>query len=491
MKMVRITHEILSISIIALNFFIINIQCISLINPNKIFVINHIFTRTKYLIILYDYIMLSRIKMVKKSLTIKIIVPSTGFENVVSLPVTLEGFAQDDKEKDISDQIIWKSNRDGKLGTGKRITKILTAGTHQITANIEDDNQTVTTKISITITEEKEPPITVTSLTELCWGLSLSLSHDTNQKLFGDNFREKILQIFASYQVVKKEETDVSYHPSVNTKKFIDNIMLVMTKTVRNIGFARDSHTNFLKGKSKEFENKKIYYNDLSSLASFKTEGLAPKVISFFSGGTLISAITEINKFPSKIDSQTQESISKTIREEIAENATADKIIEEISNLNEAAFSISAIDVVMFAIFGLIGLAVFNVGAKIVVHWVLKETRKNIGEELSESYILNYRENLVTYLVNFYDDILKLAKKFYKNDYKESLDLSHIVIDKVEYNKLYEEKSRSELWKSLGKKNYELDNSKLGEEQKVEMFVRYKILPVSFISNHPENLLAG
>jgi predicted CXXCH cytochrome family protein len=66
---------------------------------------------------------------------------------------TLEGKATDPEQGDLSANIVWMSNIDGKLGTGATLSVSgLTPGTHSITATVKDSFGQIGTSKSITIT---------------------------------------------------------------------------------------------------------------------------------------------------------------------------------------------------------------------------------------------------------------------------------------------------------------------------------------------------
>jgi hypothetical protein len=60
--------------------------------------------------------------------------------------------AHDREDGDLTTRIVWSSNVDGRLGTGGTVFKVLTAGTHTITASATDSAGTTrTAQITIVI----------------------------------------------------------------------------------------------------------------------------------------------------------------------------------------------------------------------------------------------------------------------------------------------------------------------------------------------------
>ena len=90
--------------------------------------------------------------------TISILEPANG-ANIVAegSPVatgtaTFRGTAFDDLNGDVSSSIVWTSDQDGALGTGKTVVvTTLSVNTHVITATITQGSDVVTDTITITV----------------------------------------------------------------------------------------------------------------------------------------------------------------------------------------------------------------------------------------------------------------------------------------------------------------------------------------------------
>jgi len=296
------------------------------------------------------------------------------------------------------------------------------------------------------IINETEPPLTIASLLNLCWGLSLNFSHEVPQKTLGDEFQKKVFAILESYQVVKQED-GASYHPNTKTKKFFDNVIMSLSKCMRNIGFARHAHNVFLDMKKDEHTNRRNYYAELASISSLKKEGLVHKVLGFVGGGSILSVFGEVKKTLFQIDDTAMESI-KTVISKHTNSTFADTIAKDISKSTEISFSTLASDVMVFIVFGIIGLIAVNIAAKIYVNTKLKSSLEKTQDEQRKYWVDNYRPEMVKCLYNVYEDVFDLIKKFYDPKYEEEFNIENIV-------------------KEPG------DN----ETNKVKLFIKYKILP--------------
>jgi len=72
--------------------------------------------------------------------------------------VAFSGSASDSEDGNLSSTIVWTSSRDGKLGTGASFSRVLTAGTHTITAKVSDSGGlTASRQVSVTITTTPPP----------------------------------------------------------------------------------------------------------------------------------------------------------------------------------------------------------------------------------------------------------------------------------------------------------------------------------------------
>ena len=115
----------------------------------------------------------------------------------------------------------------------------------------------------------------VKSILELCWGLSLILSHEKGQQELGNTFKEQFLKTFATY------------HRSAVEVAFLDNLLMSLSTTIRNIGFVREIHVRYLDFQSHQFAQQEQNLNRTADFFSFSGSGLYAKVASFLGVGSL------------------------------------------------------------------------------------------------------------------------------------------------------------------------------------------------------------
>lgn len=70
--------------------------------------------------------------------SVTISTPANGASFVQGATVTMSGTASDDQQGDLSAQLNWTSDRDGALGSGTPLQRVLSVGTHVLTASVTD-----------------------------------------------------------------------------------------------------------------------------------------------------------------------------------------------------------------------------------------------------------------------------------------------------------------------------------------------------------------
>jgi hypothetical protein len=87
--------------------------------------------------------------------------PADGSELPAGSAIVFAGYAVDDFDQNLGPAITWRSDRDGALGTGASLSRVLSEGDHHITASVKDsDGATGTDDIRITVTPTA-PTVTI------------------------------------------------------------------------------------------------------------------------------------------------------------------------------------------------------------------------------------------------------------------------------------------------------------------------------------------
>jgi len=85
--------------------------------------------------------------------TVSITGPGSGTSIVQGAALTFSGSASDAEDGSLTSKLAWTSSIDGLLGTGSGFSKILSAGSHVITAKVTDsDGSSASSQVSVTVT---------------------------------------------------------------------------------------------------------------------------------------------------------------------------------------------------------------------------------------------------------------------------------------------------------------------------------------------------
>jgi hypothetical protein len=78
--------------------------------------------------------------------------PANGASFPSGASVTLSGTAEDLEQGSIASRLAWTSSRDGELGTGASLSRVLSGGFHVLTASVTDETGlTGSAQISVTV----------------------------------------------------------------------------------------------------------------------------------------------------------------------------------------------------------------------------------------------------------------------------------------------------------------------------------------------------
>ena len=87
--------------------------------------------------------------------------PSNGANVTEGTALGFTGSASDKEDGGLSSEIVWRSSRDGQIGTGPSFSRVLSTGTHSITASVSDSSgQTSSSSVSVAVqaASTNEPP---------------------------------------------------------------------------------------------------------------------------------------------------------------------------------------------------------------------------------------------------------------------------------------------------------------------------------------------
>jgi hypothetical protein len=91
--------------------------------------------------------------------TVTILAPGNGATVTTTTNITFTGSATDTTDGNISNNLVWRSNISGQIGTGASFSRTLPAGSHTISATSTDSiGYTITQAIIVTVTTGTTPP---------------------------------------------------------------------------------------------------------------------------------------------------------------------------------------------------------------------------------------------------------------------------------------------------------------------------------------------
>ncbi len=95
--------------------------------------------------------------------------PANGTSVAPGTTLTFRGTAKDAEDGDIAAKLVWRSSRDGQIGTGASFTKQLTSGTHTVTATAKDKSGlsgSAAITVTVTTTQNAPPAVTIQTPTQ-------------------------------------------------------------------------------------------------------------------------------------------------------------------------------------------------------------------------------------------------------------------------------------------------------------------------------------
>jgi hypothetical protein len=228
----------------------------------------------------------------------------------------------------------------------------------------------------------KEPHFTLRSLVKFCWGLTLNLSHNKQQNEIGKNLKEKVFEFLCKDAT---SNIDLS---------FLSNLIMIMSKTMRNMAFARDAHVRTLDAYAREVAETKKFWNDLTELTSFSKQGLPVQILSFLgfgSAGTLETAAED---------------------QAIPIITPFSQMIQNFPNFSTEQYLITS-----FILFGVLGVIFATVILKIIGYLYISYKRKKIEKIQDVYYKTSYKKDMADILYIFYIEAKELVRNYYDKSY--------------------------------------------------------------------------
>ena len=91
--------------------------------------------------------------------------PADGSSFITGTSINFSGSAEDIEDGDLTSSLIWESSKDGQIGVGSSFSKILSDGTHTITASATDSGDLIgSADITVMVENPTEAQVTIASL---------------------------------------------------------------------------------------------------------------------------------------------------------------------------------------------------------------------------------------------------------------------------------------------------------------------------------------
>jgi hypothetical protein len=206
-------------------------------------------------------------------------------------------------------------------------------------------------------------PFDTRSLLQMCWGLTLNFSHNAQQQAMGAIFNaqfEQMKQVFTPSLMTNLSDANGN---------FVLNLEMALSSCVRNMGFIRDTHMDYLFFNADRLNSRRQAIEQMADYASFSGSGLYSKIASFIGFGSVADLVTKLK--------------------------------------------LSLVWIPIFVIGGIVGaFAVTFIVRQYVIHtddfwdWNMRKDQNRFWRE-------HYKKDATDELYNFYLSIIRIIEKFY------------------------------------------------------------------------------
>jgi hypothetical protein len=230
-------------------------------------------------------------------------------------------------------------------------------------------------------------PFNTKSLLQMCWGMTLNLSHEAQQQalgsMFSDQFSEEYKRIFVPC---------LTANPDDPNSIFLMNLRMALASTIRNLGFIRLTHSEYLNFNADRLSRRRQNWEAIADLASFKDAGLFAKIGSFIGLGSA----TTITGFVSGL-------------------------------------GLSVMLVPLFAFGGIGGAVLVTIGVRLYVNHTDASYDRKMRQEQNRYWREQYLKDVTNELYELYTSIIGLIDKFYPKNERDVIIKSDELLKGYEY----------------------------------------------------------
>jgi hypothetical protein len=218
-------------------------------------------------------------------------------------------------------------------------------------------------------------PFNTKSLLQMCWGMTLNFSHETQQQalgaMFNNQFSDEYKQIFVPR---------LTANPDDPNSIFLMNLQMAIASTIRNLGFIRITHSEYLNFNADRLSGRRQNLEEIADLASFNDAGLFTKIGSFIGLGS------------------------------------ATTIAGFVSGLG-----LSVILVPLFAAGGIGGALLVTIGVRVYVNRTDDSWDRKMRQEQNRYWKEHYMKDVTNELYDLYVSIIGLIDKFYPENERDAI----------------------------------------------------------------------
>ena len=208
-----------------------------------------------------------------------------------------------------------------------------------------------------------EFPFSAKSLLQMCWGMTLNFSHDTQQQALGAKFNAQFDQLNQIF--MPRLMTDLSD----SNANFLLNLEMAISGSVRNLGFIRGTHMGYLSCNADRLNSRRQAVEKMADLSSFSGSGLFAKVGSFFGVGSFANLVPGLKLSPAFIG--------------------------------------------LFIVLGIIGAFAVTIGVRAYINYTDDSWDWKIRKQQNRYWKEHYKIDASDELFNLYRSIKELIEKFY------------------------------------------------------------------------------
>ena len=280
------------------------------------------------------------------------------------------------------------------------------------------------------------PPFSIKSILELPWGLNLEFSNDKENVPIGKYNREKIYE-----NVIFKYLGELG--DKNNDQEFIENLFLSLSKTMNNLGFIRSNHMKYVAELETEINAVTTKHDNRANLASFGTDGIVTKLLSFMGGGSLITVLDSTlfsftkNNFDSKV-AQIDKLIDLTNKINQTNNLgsghtainhtslltnVTQSIGKEINdNLIAQSIENTGYDIALFTGVGIVSMLIINLYFQKTKKSKKNKERLKLNKIIQDYLEQSFRPKAIKILLSFYLDVKRLIILYYLDNKTSKFD---------------------------------------------------------------------